>query len=122
MLKGEPTNRGAPIFLIKPHVLTPKAPNFFENNNDFSPKNDFFEENIWRILKNFIFFCFHKRLSNRFFGKKLHNLCKICLNEGANTLLLPCHHISTCQFCTICITFCPICRCEIKSVIKVYFS
>ena len=73
-------------------------------------------------LKNLIFFCYHKRFSNKFVGKKFHNLCKICLNEGANTLLLPCHHVSTCQFCTICITFCPICRCVIKSVIKVYFA
>ena len=73
-------------------------------------------------LKNLIIFYTHKRFSNKFLGNKFHSICKICLNEGANTLLLPCHHISTCHFCTICITFCPICRCEIKSVIKVYFA
>ena len=76
-------------------------------------------------FKNLIYFYFHKRFSNKFPGvkfQKLHILCKICLNEGADTLLLPCHHVSTCQFCTICITFCPISRCEIKSVIKVYFA
>ena len=73
-------------------------------------------------LKNVIFFYFYKKFSNKFAGTRFHSLCKICLNEGSNTLLLPCHHVSTCHFCTICIKFCPICRCEIKSIIKVYFA
>ena len=73
-------------------------------------------------LRNLIYFYFHKMLSNKFLGAKIHSLCKICLNEGSNALLLPCHHVSTCHSCTICIEFCPICRCEIKSIIKVYFA
>ena len=73
-------------------------------------------------LRNLIYFYFHKMLSNKFLGAKIHSLCKICLNEGSNALLLPCHHVSTCHSCTICIEFCPICRCEIKSIKKVYFA
>ena len=73
-------------------------------------------------FKNSIYFYFHKRFNNQFRGVKFHSLCKICLIEGSNTLLLPCHHVSTCHLCTLCIKSCPICRCEIKSVIKVYFS
>ena len=73
-------------------------------------------------LRNLVCFYFHKRFTNKFRGVKCHGLCKICLIEGSNTLLLPCHHVSTCHLCTLCIKSCPICRCEIKSVIKVYFA
>ena len=73
-------------------------------------------------FKNLIYFYFHKRFGNKFRGVKFHSLCKICWIEGSNALLLPCHHVSTCHLCTLCIKSCPICRCEIKSVIKVYFA
>ena len=69
-------------------------------------------------LRNLIYFYFHKMLSNKFLGAKIHSLCKICLNEGSNALLLPCHHVSTCHSSTICIESGPISRCEIKSIIK----
>ena len=72
-------------------------------------------------LKNLIYFYFQKKFSSKFFGVSFHSLCKICFNEESNALLLPCHHVSTCHLCTICINVCPICRCEIKSIIKVYF-
>ena len=48
--------------------------------------------------------------------------CKICFNENASVLVLPCNHISTCISCTSCINCCPICRQDIISLMKVYFS
>ena len=81
-----------------------------------------FLRSIFFSFKNVIYFNFQIKFNKKFFGAKFHSLCKICLNEESNTLLLPCHHVSTCHFCTICIEFCPICRCKIESIIKVYFA
>ena len=81
-----------------------------------------FLRSIFFSFKNVIYFNFQIKFNKNFFGAKFHSLCKICLNEESNTLLLPCHHVSTCHFCTICIEFCPICRCKIESIIKVYFA
>ena len=82
----------------------------------------YFLRSTFLNLKNLFYFYFHKMFFNKFYGVKFHSLCKICLSKGSNILLLPCRHVSTCHFCTFCIRFCPICRCEIKSVIKVYFA
>ncbi len=48
--------------------------------------------------------------------------CKICFDNVATILVLPCSHISTCISCATCIRYCPICRCNIKTLVKVYFS
>ena len=48
--------------------------------------------------------------------------CKICFDNVATILVLPCSHISTCISCATCILYCPICRCNIKTLVKVYFS
>lgn len=79
-------------------------------------------ESFLQFLRKFFYL-----VSNKFSQDFLNNVnavyrCKICLNEDSNILLLPCSHICTCISCTTCVNLCPICRCKIKSVIKVYFS
>ena len=52
--------------------------------------------------------------------------CIICMDSERDCLLAPCHHLATCQACgDLLITrgdSCPICRKNIKQVIKFYRS
>lgn len=50
------------------------------------------------------------------------NLCKICFTHTINVILSPCMHITVCNFCSIKIENCPICRKFITKKEKVYFS
>ena len=86
--------------------------------------NDFisFIQSIFSNVKSTINTYFYGDSGSRSFTNIYSNICKICLNEDSNILLLPCHHISTCISCTLCTKFCPICRCKIESLIKVYFA
>lgn len=45
-------------------------------------------------------------------------LCKICMDAELSVMLLPCTHMATCVNCTLALTICPICRTDIKHVIK----
>ncbi len=45
-------------------------------------------------------------------------LCKICLDHQLEIVLLPCRHMVTCARCTASQTNCPVCRQQIKYVIK----
>jgi len=42
-------------------------------------------------------------------------LCPICLENPVDTLLNPCHHITTCQTCSLKLDHCPQCRTAIQS-------
>ena len=79
-------------------------------------------QSISFYFKNIIYLYFNRSRDNRLIANRFINICKICFNDDSNMLLLPCHHISTCLSCTMCTKCCPICRCEIKHVIKIYFS
>ena len=81
-----------------------------------------FIQSIFSNLKSTIISYFYADSGSRLYSNNYSNICKICLNEDSNILLLPCHHISTCSSYTLCTKFCPICRCKIESVIKVYFA
>ena len=81
-----------------------------------------FIQPIFSNLKSTIISYFYAHSGSRLYSNNYSNICKIFLNEDSNILLLPCHHISTCISCTLCTKFCPICRCKIESVIKVYFA
>ena len=81
-----------------------------------------FLQSITNCFQNLIHLYFCRSKFRKPITARIHNICKICLNEDSNILLLPCHHISTCISCTLCTTFCPICRCQIEHVIKVYFA
>ena len=57
-------------------------------------------------------------------NNKLKNdrLCKICLKNDANIVIIPCGHIITCNNCIMSLTKCPICRHEILTCVKSYFA
>ena len=46
--------------------------------------------------------------------------CKICFNAEISMLFQPCHHVSTCDRCSMTITQCPICRQIITEKIKAF--
>lgn len=54
-----------------------------------------------------------------------HNvICSICLDKNVNSLLLPCRHYTLCKVCVkemlMSRSKCPICRNEIKKIIRIY--
>jgi len=54
--------------------------------------------------------------------------CKICFQEQINTVLLPCGHACSCWKCSVRLKFaswnptCPLCRANVESFSKIYFS
>ena len=71
---------------------------------------------------NIVYFYFHEKILKRRIYNRIINICKICLSEESNILILPCRHVSTCLTCTLCTEICPICRSEIISTIKIFFA
>ena len=71
---------------------------------------------------NIVYFYFHEKILKRRIYNRFINICKICLSEESNILILPCRHVSTCLTCTLCTEICPICRSEIISTIKIFFA
>ena len=49
-------------------------------------------------------------------------LCKICLDQPADVVLIPCGHFLSCSSCFISLTHCPICRKEIRGSIRPSFA
>ncbi|ESO85746.1 hypothetical protein LOTGIDRAFT_130366 [Lottia gigantea] len=48
--------------------------------------------------------------------------CKICMDEEANIVLLPCGHLVSCATCAPALRKCPICRAGIKGTVRTYIS
>ena len=82
----------------------------------------FYTRTILYDFGNIIYFYFHEKIINRFIHNKPVNICKICLIEESNVLMLPCRHVSTCLTCTLRTEICPICRSEIISTMKIFFT
>ncbi|KAI0227251.1 Baculoviral IAP repeat-containing protein 7-A [Lamellibrachia satsuma] len=49
-------------------------------------------------------------------------LCKICLDDEAKILFLPCGHLCSCAKCAPALRNCPICRALIRGTVRVYLS
>ena len=49
-------------------------------------------------------------------------LCAICENNQRTMLFMPCRHCSACQQCAANLTECPICRQQVETKIKLFFS
>ncbi|XP_060065235.1 baculoviral IAP repeat-containing protein 2-like [Ylistrum balloti] len=49
-------------------------------------------------------------------------ICKVCLDEEANIVFLPCGHLVTCPMCASALRKCPICRCFIRGTVKAIVS
>ncbi|XP_052088657.1 baculoviral IAP repeat-containing protein 7-like [Mytilus californianus] len=47
-------------------------------------------------------------------------MCKICMDNSANVVIMPCGHFSSCLQCSSALTNCPQCRVGITSRIKVF--
>ena len=46
--------------------------------------------------------------------------CKICFDEPANCLLIPCKHLVLCEACAALSLTCPICRGRVSETLLVY--
>ena len=49
---------------------------------------------------------------------KERTLCKVCLEKAVNIVFLPCGHFVSCLDCSYCLNTCPICRDDIKAIVK----
>ena len=49
-------------------------------------------------------------------------LCKVCMDEDACMVFIPCGHLMSCVNCSPSLKNCAICRRPVKSYIKTYFS
>lgn len=47
-------------------------------------------------------------------------MCKVCMDNTANVVTLPCAHFTSCVTCSTALTSCPQCRQRISTRIKVY--
>lgn len=53
----------------------------------------------------------------------IESSCKICLNERANVVLLPCKHVAVCGKCVFGLKdTCPICREKITEKMSLFFA
>jgi len=47
-------------------------------------------------------------------------ICKVCMDEVIDCVLLECGHMVTCMICSKKITECPICRQHVARIVKVF--
>lgn len=53
---------------------------------------------------------------------KNERLCKICKDNDANRVFLPCGHLVLCGLCSPSVKSCILCRAQIRGVISVYYG
>ncbi|XP_046370864.2 baculoviral IAP repeat-containing protein 3-like [Haliotis rufescens] len=53
---------------------------------------------------------------------KESNLCKICLEDPANIVFLPCGHLVACAMCAPALERCPVCRTHIRGSVRVHLA
>ncbi|XP_048239983.1 death-associated inhibitor of apoptosis 1-like isoform X1 [Haliotis rufescens] len=53
---------------------------------------------------------------------KESSMCKICLEDPANIVFLPCGHLVACAVCTPALERCPVCRIHIRGSVRVHLS
>jgi hypothetical protein len=53
---------------------------------------------------------------------KDQKMCKICYDNDANIVFLPCGHLVVCEDCSSSIRECPVCRRSIQGILKAYLS
>ncbi|XP_012151449.1 death-associated inhibitor of apoptosis 2 isoform X2 [Megachile rotundata] len=49
-------------------------------------------------------------------------LCKICMDREVAIVFLPCGHLATCVYCAPTLTYCPMCRQEIRATVRTFLS
>lgn len=45
--------------------------------------------------------------------------CKICFNNNMDVIIIPCHHLVSCMYCTNQLSECPICRYPIENTLQI---
>lgn len=75
--------------------------------NDIITENERLNRNISSIIEN-------ENVDNLY-------ICSICMDNIRDIIFTPCHHSIVCNECCSKLTECPMCRTEIKSIIKYYF-
>lgn len=50
------------------------------------------------------------------------SLCKVCKDDNATTVFLPCGHMCTCVDCAPAMVKCPICQTFVKGTVKAILS
>ncbi len=53
---------------------------------------------------------------------KESSVCKVCLDEAANIVFLPCGHLVVCVTCSPALERCPVCRKHIRGTVRVYLA
>ena len=48
--------------------------------------------------------------------------CKICMDDEAKIVFLPCGHLCCCAKCAPALRNCPICRALVRGTVRVYLS
>ena len=49
-------------------------------------------------------------------------LCKICMDREVSVVFLPCGHLATCVQCAPSLTHCPMCRHEIRAIVRTFLA
>lgn len=49
-------------------------------------------------------------------------LCKVCFDDEARMIVLPCGHLCTCAQCVSALQLCPICRVHVQGTVRTQFS
>ena len=65
---------------------------------------------------------FYNRLEKDLEKLKESKLCKICMDEEACIVFIPCGHLMSCVNCSPGMKNCAICRKPVKSTVRTYFS
>lgn len=74
---------------------------------------------LFFILKDLLFI-YYICSSTESPPKDKQSLCLMCSETEFNAVFLPCGHINSCEFCALKFKKCPVCRCDIKTIHKVY--
>src|SRR5277367_248812 len=81
-------------------------------------------DNVWQLHASLYptceFYNFKPKQSNTMLHES--QCCKICLDMEREITFLPCAHLITCIACAYTLTFCPICRKDIKQRLRTYLS
>ena len=63
-----------------------------------------------------------ERLRNRVLQLQAEHTCKICLDLESDVVFLPCVHIRCCKSCGRVLRRCPLCRIQLKEIVKIFKS
>ena len=72
------------------------------------------------LMHNFQNFVRFVSVRRKYHSLHMSTRCRICWNATARYLYNPCSHLVACLNCSTTQNVCPICRCEIESIMKIF--